>query len=407
MQQDNPKIDRATRDAFFDAVRDGDVATVDKLLDDGVPVDLSVNSGVSPLMEACRVSQEAMARFLIDKGANIHYATFSGILPLCYAAKNLPELAKDLIRMGADMNAKPSGTAWNPLLVALESKHNNLAQFIIDEGGDLDVTNDRNESTLHAALLQAALCNRKMVRPLLEGGARLDLEGKDSLLHSALYRGDYGETAMLSAILMLVGAGADARAENNYYLPLPQLASMQCPEITPAIETMDQAPELNDEALQNATAESLLAGGNSLLDNPQTWWRLDELLTQLKRRGDMPDMAALQAAEAPDQNGYVEYGMRCAGFAHVRDTLAAHGMPVSPDMLVDGDGQKTPLLKRIIAQGELDDVFCTAYWQEHPRPEIKRVFNALSEKEQAGLPYHQLLQWKMAQETQRSFGRGT
>ena len=83
----------------------GDVAAVQKLLDQGVPVDVREQKGGTPLYEAARRGQLEVMKLLLENGANIDASGRNGHSPLSLAAEyKQVEAARLLLKLGADIN---------------------------------------------------------------------------------------------------------------------------------------------------------------------------------------------------------------------------------------------------------------------------------------------------------------
>ncbi len=94
------------------AVRVGDLKTVKKFIEEGVPVDkpdARLNSTIkdeTPLMIACEKGNVEIVRYLISKGANVNAKDSLGGTPIILATvKGHVEIVKILISKGADVNA--------------------------------------------------------------------------------------------------------------------------------------------------------------------------------------------------------------------------------------------------------------------------------------------------------------
>ena len=98
---------------------DGDVATVEQMLRDGMPVNASDGSGWTALRIATRLSRIDVARLLLDKGADVNRQDplFKETVLHCTARRNNIEVARLLIDNGADIN-KQNCNNETPLDVA-------------------------------------------------------------------------------------------------------------------------------------------------------------------------------------------------------------------------------------------------------------------------------------------------
>ena len=88
---------------LFDAARDGDLATVKRLIDEGLDVDTKTKYGATALAYAVDKGHIEIVRFLIDKGADVNSTdTFYNATPLAWAGMNERyEIAGVLLENGA------------------------------------------------------------------------------------------------------------------------------------------------------------------------------------------------------------------------------------------------------------------------------------------------------------------
>lgn len=221
-----------TQDKLFQAIDEGNLADVRKLIAEGAdvntpnnirhtPLDDAVargnreivlellaagsdtNNG-APLLSAVGYNQRDMVKLLLEHGAKVDQQEENGILgtPLIFAAiEGNADIARDLLAAGANVNSrtfhgatalieavKDKHTALVPLLLqagadvnAIDNfgytalwhaaSHGDLAtaQLLIDAGADVNARSSNQGSILEAAALNAE--NADMVRLLLRHGA--------------------------------------------------------------------------------------------------------------------------------------------------------------------------------------------------------------------------------------------
>jgi ankyrin repeat protein len=211
---------------------------------------------MSALMYAARDGRPVAARLLIDAGADIELAEFNEMTPLLMALQNdNHDIAKMLIEAGADVTAED----WygrEPLWTAVESRNREASGNPVDNGVDretafevitmiLDRGGDPNgvvehfpprrgghsfnlswvDTTGQSAFFKAALTGDvEVMKLLVERGADPNLatyNGTTPLMAAAGVNWVKGQTwihgaeAMLEAVKMAVGLGADVNATNQ------------------------------------------------------------------------------------------------------------------------------------------------------------------------------------------------
>jgi ankyrin repeat protein len=119
------------------AAAKGDVAAVQKLLEQGVAVDTRNESGGTPLYEATRRGKLKVMKLFLKNGANVNAPGGNGFSPLSLAAEyNQVEAARLLLKHGANVNYRDV-VGNTPLhQTALRPWHGDskMAQLLIEEG---------------------------------------------------------------------------------------------------------------------------------------------------------------------------------------------------------------------------------------------------------------------------------
>ena len=103
--------DKLLDEALFYAAGQGDTAKVQTLLAQGADPSIhNSTSGFSALMAACLFSDDALARVLVEGGADVNQRTIQGESALYYAvARNNTPMALMLLENGADAQIKTLG----------------------------------------------------------------------------------------------------------------------------------------------------------------------------------------------------------------------------------------------------------------------------------------------------------
>ncbi|XP_014229204.1 tankyrase-1-like [Trichogramma pretiosum] len=192
-------------------------------------VDPRDGSGNTPLHLAIRISaasgtfNDTAAEILLRNGADPNLSDKTGCTALHYVStgRRSLELANSLIRWSrADhlplrLNARDS-SGDTPLLSALKHNRNDLARFLLLNGADPDVANDKREIALHIVCRRKNIESRTAMMVLLMTRPQL-VNSPDNVgntpLHLALM--PRGNRTMIRGLLL---KGADANLANRMEL---------------------------------------------------------------------------------------------------------------------------------------------------------------------------------------------
>jgi ankyrin repeat protein len=162
----------------------------------------------TPLSWAATKGHEAVARLLLEKGADLESKDkYGNTLLLGAVFKGQEAVVRFLLENGADLESK-NNDGSTPLIVAVFKKHEALIRLLLEKGADLESKNNEGNTPL----LQAAFNGHVAItRLLLEKGA--NLESKDN----------YGYTPLLGAVFkgheavvrLLLEKGANLESKNN------------------------------------------------------------------------------------------------------------------------------------------------------------------------------------------------
>ncbi|KOP83967.1 ankyrin [Bacillus sp. FJAT-21945] len=169
---------------LIESAEKGDIENVLKLLDKGVDINLTDNSGRTAVMAATYNNQTEMVRTLIEKGADINIRDKNLNNVLLYAgAEGIIEVVKLAIEAEADtsLTNRFGGTA---LIPASERGHVEVVKELLTNS-DIDV-NHIND--LHwTALLEAIILGdgekeyQEIVQLLVDHGANVSIADKDGI----------------------------------------------------------------------------------------------------------------------------------------------------------------------------------------------------------------------------------
>jgi ankyrin repeat protein len=133
----------------FAAVEQGDLATLQQLQRRKFDVATAANSEGQTLL--MRASDPAIAKWLVEQGADVNVIDKSGVTPLMYAARhNRIDVAKLLIDAKADLDVESPSTRRTALMEAEEYRSSEIAAMLREAGAKDDVITARNGEPLPA-----------------------------------------------------------------------------------------------------------------------------------------------------------------------------------------------------------------------------------------------------------------
>ncbi|MGD8242926.1 MAG: ankyrin repeat domain-containing protein, partial [Desulfobacterales bacterium] len=173
---------------LFHAARQPDPDLLETLLSLGVDPDARNDQGDtlllylsanSPYRRQTPEAAVAVARILLDNGADSEAATPKGRTPLVRAAKNgHTTLARLLIEKGADVNTT-TDDGRTPLMESLWAGHSEIAAALVGAGADPSQAVRWGINGGFPLKAAASIKDTAMVAMLIEAGARVDPESRD------------------------------------------------------------------------------------------------------------------------------------------------------------------------------------------------------------------------------------
>lgn len=158
--------------ALLSAVKHSDLPTVQRLVQQGAPVNAAEADGSTALLWAVESDDPEMARVLLRAGADVRHANRYGMTPLHLAAVNgNTALIRELLDAGADANAVlPEGETV--LMTAARTGSAESLKVLLDHGAQVDA---RDKWYGESALMWAAAENHSdAVSVLIAHGAPVD-----------------------------------------------------------------------------------------------------------------------------------------------------------------------------------------------------------------------------------------
>ena len=168
----------------------GTEAVAKALIEAGADVHKANNDGRTPLYLASQNGHEAVVKFLLGKGGRVNHVCENGATPLYLAAQNgYASIAHILIDQGANVNQATEG-GFTPLYVAVE--HNNLAvaRLLLDNGANIHDT--ANEGVYPASVFVCPASVSDVTNHVVPGATALYMaaqEGHETMAQLLLDRG--------------------------------------------------------------------------------------------------------------------------------------------------------------------------------------------------------------------------
>lgn len=157
---------------IHDVAADGDLADLNRLLENTERIDASDGSGMTPLMYAACEEQDAVAVRLLDLGADVGLADNDRYMAAHFACiRNMVSVLALLIAAGTPLNVRDK---WGATLLIKAALHNatEYLTLLLARGADAIELNSRDEDGRTALSHAAAFSGRaENVQLLLQAGA--------------------------------------------------------------------------------------------------------------------------------------------------------------------------------------------------------------------------------------------
>jgi ankyrin repeat protein len=178
-----------TQATLHSAARQGQLAVARFLIDKGADLEWPSGFSQTPLHHAVGNGHKAMTELLLAAGARVDPKDSQGETPLFKAVdRGFLEIAKVLLAAGADVNATLSSDQSTPLHRAVEQGRAAMIDLLLDAGADLEARiSDRDTSTplLYALRAGRSYDDPSIVEQLLARGA--DVNATSALGSTVLY----------------------------------------------------------------------------------------------------------------------------------------------------------------------------------------------------------------------------
>ncbi|CAJ1960743.1 unnamed protein product [Sphenostylis stenocarpa] len=146
------KISTAKWSPLHTLVLSMQMSCVDKLLENGVDIDLPDKDGLTALHKAIIGKKDTLVSHLLRRRASPHVKDKDGATPLHYAVQVGAKMTvKLLIKYKADVNVEDN-EGWTPLHVAIQSRNRDIGKILLVNGADKTRKNKDGKTALDLSL---------------------------------------------------------------------------------------------------------------------------------------------------------------------------------------------------------------------------------------------------------------
>ena len=200
------------------------VNTMQKLLNNGVNVNITNNTGLTALLKACAYRQTDVVKVLLEAGADpnivddVHYSSLHAAVDGRCSKHTL----RTLIDHGAHIDAtRKDGT--NALLRACTTGQAESVMFLLEAGASANITKHNGNNCLHEAII--GHCSAEALQKIVQQGVNVNavnMEGKTALMLAC-----YAKQA--DSIKILLDRGSDPNiSDAGGYTSLHAAVSRHC-----------------------------------------------------------------------------------------------------------------------------------------------------------------------------------
>jgi ankyrin repeat protein len=192
-------------DAFYAALRANELPRLEAMLKRGANVNISDNTGSTPLMYAASVGSADAMKLLLDNGADVNLKSNADTTALMWSATDIRKV-RLLLEHRADVKAVSKRGRTALFLAALSDPSVDIVRLLIAAGADTQTVDAMKMTTLHAATVGN---DTQTIRVLVERADAdvnvADFAGFTPLINAATH-------GNAQAVRMLIAKGADVNA---------------------------------------------------------------------------------------------------------------------------------------------------------------------------------------------------
>ena len=286
------------------------------------------------------------------------------------------EIARLLIEAGAEVDAV-DGDGFTPLMYAAKNHHIQLCRHLIGAGADPGWALHGKPATTTDKKLQQAGALGVFVLPVAQNP-----------LHIAAKEG------VTPVFELLVRAGGDLFLPNSEgKTPLEIVRKREHDPINELCDALcDKIPQL-PEGLEKLSKAELLqknADGYGVLDHPQTWQRMEDVLGALEECGEAFSKDELLAA---DEKGscLLTMAVECRALKPMLKHLVRQGSPLKAADMCGADGEANLLAERMRDYLDLPDFIAHLKETATSTDAFRHNLRNLPQVIKNDIPLHQVL----------------
>ena len=252
------KVDKDGKSALHFAATFSSPEVVIYLLSLGMSVNMTDNSGRTPLMCAClEGGRFENVKTLVEHGAKIHKVDKDGKSALHFAATfSSPEVIMYLLSLGMSVNMTDKSGLTPMMTACLKGGRLENVKTLVIHGAEIHKVNKDGKSALHFA---ATFSSPEVVKYLLSRGMSVNMTDNSSrspLLCACL------EGGRLENIKTLVEHGAEIhKVDKNGKSALHFAATFSCPEVVKYLLSRGMSVNMTDNSSRSPLLCACLEGG--------------------------------------------------------------------------------------------------------------------------------------------------
>jgi ankyrin repeat protein len=200
--------------------------------DKGIDIDVRDENGMSPLIYAAFFGHEGVVKELLALGADLNASGSNGVTVLLAALQDAAHanIARLLIDSGADVNAA-DGQGLTPLMTAIYAGSLEMTLYLLEKGADINFKNSKGWTALDLAKQKE---DRKLIQALHRAGSFQNAD--------LIYAARIGDINWLNE---MIKAGADVNGKNEN-LEAPLLWAAFNGHVRAATILLDNGARVND-----------------------------------------------------------------------------------------------------------------------------------------------------------------